>query len=106
VLLDVSSNQVGGPIPSKLVEGLCRRAKGVAQVQSFAASNNCLTGPFPTAFTECSALQSLDLNDNQIEGELPPGSLLGGMPMLNRLNLGSNNMHGAVPPSSGQTSTL
>jgi len=68
--------------------------------------NNSIFGAFPTALYRCTSIQYLDLSYNNLTGELPPdmGRSLG--ENLTTLVLDDNLFSGAIPPSLGSLKGL
>lgn len=87
--LSLTKLHVGNPIPAASICSL-------EQLSSLDASYNNLTGEFPTALYGCSALQFLDLSNNQLAGSLPRDINKLSSEMLH-LNLSANGFVGQVP---------
>ncbi|KAK6128732.1 hypothetical protein DH2020_037526 [Rehmannia glutinosa] len=117
--LDVSQNNLAGKIP-----GTIGKLKNIEQIELFAnqlsgelpdtfsnltsllrfdASENNLTGKIPESLAGLS-LESLHLNDNFLEGEIP--EVLALNPNLTELRLFNNRISGVLPEFLGMNSDL
>ncbi|CAA3032854.1 LRR receptor-like serine threonine- kinase HSL2 [Olea europaea subsp. europaea] len=117
--LDISNNSLTGKIPES-IGGL----KSVEQIElyknqlsgelpgaflnltyllRFDASENKLTGEMPESLASLS-LESLNLNDNSLEGVIP--DILALNPKLNQLHLFNNKFSGTLPGNLGMNSEL
>ncbi|OMO76605.1 hypothetical protein COLO4_25513 [Corchorus olitorius] len=83
--LDVSSNQLQGPLPS---------APPPPSLQKLLMSNNNLTGEIPTSFCNLTSLGYLDLSTNNLGGTIP--KCLAKQSWWH-LDLQFNNFHGQIP---------
>ncbi|KAJ0915814.1 putative protein kinase RLK-Pelle-LRR-XI-1 family [Helianthus annuus] len=95
-LLDLSINQISGPIPSDLF-----MLKNLTQVY---LDNNKFTGELPATIISRSSLYTLNLSRNQLTGRIPAG--LGFLYALEVLDLSRNKLSGnpglcSDEPSSG-----
>jgi hypothetical protein len=82
--LSLLTNRFSGQIPASLGQ--------LHRLQTLYLSNNTLHGFIPT-FQNCSTLQKLWLNGNNVVGGFS------GLPLgLKHLELGSNNLSGTIPP--------
>ncbi len=86
--LDLSQNQLRGPIPPELA--------GLASLQSLSLSGNRLNGAIPAALAGLANLRELNLGGNQLSGIIP--AALAGLSNLERLELWANQLSGAIPP--------
>ncbi|KAJ0909763.1 putative non-specific serine/threonine protein kinase [Helianthus annuus] len=86
-LLDLSSNNLSGQIPSELTT--------LHNLQSLNFSGNQLTGEIPNKIGDMKSLESFDLSVNNLSGELPTS--LSGLNFLGTFNVSYNNLIGRVP---------
>ncbi|XP_020081027.1 LRR receptor-like serine/threonine-protein kinase FLS2 [Ananas comosus] len=93
-VLDISSNELSGEIPSCL---------GMLQDQLLVLDmmNNALSGKIPTSLGKLGALAILDLSNNSLSGKIP--SSLQYCTQLINLNLGYNNFSGTIPKWIGES---
>ncbi|WVZ90432.1 hypothetical protein U9M48_036734 [Paspalum notatum var. saurae] len=90
--LSLATNRFSGQIPASLGQ--------LYRLQTLYLSNNTLHGVIP-AFQNCSNLQKLWLDGNNLLGDFP------GLPLgLKQLLLESNNLSGTIPPSLANITTL
>lgn len=90
--LSLATNRFSGQIPASLGQ--------LNRLQTLFLSNNTLHGFIP-AFENCSSLEELWLDGNNLAGEFPP------LPLgLKELSLGSNNLSGTIPPYLANITTL
>ncbi|KAI3456223.1 hypothetical protein Pfo_012886 [Paulownia fortunei] len=118
--LDLAYNSLSGPIPSSLTELTSAvqlelynnsltgeiPSKGWSNMTSLRrldASMNELTGPIPAELCEL-PLESLNLYENNLLGELPDG--IANSPNLYELRLFQNQLSGRLPPNLGKSSPL
>ncbi|XP_062200449.1 MDIS1-interacting receptor like kinase 2-like isoform X2 [Phragmites australis] len=88
--LDISGNNLSGPIPDEL--GDC------IKLQSLRINNNNFNGNLPGSIGNLESLQiMLDVSSNKLNGVLP--QQLGKLEMLEVLNLSHNQFSGRIPPS-------
>ena len=87
--LDLSSNNLSGPIPNVIGNFM--------NLNYLNLSNNQLTDEIPQEIFELPKLKYLLLNDNQLNGELP--DIFTQMDSINQLNLTRNNLSGLIPAS-------
>ncbi|KAL7128441.1 hypothetical protein ABFS83_14G317400 [Erythranthe nasuta] len=93
--LDLSSNQLEGPIPQNISTRLFRLRLG----------SNALNGVLPsTSLGKLVELVYLELNDNNLSGEIP--FELGMCRKLALLNLGHNRLTGQLPSVFGDLTSL
>ncbi|KAK9221937.1 hypothetical protein WN944_010368 [Citrus x changshan-huyou] len=94
--VDLSSNRFEGPIPlwsSNLTKLF------------LVLSNNHLSGEIPPSLKNCSLMDSLDLGENQLSGNIP--AWIGeSMPSLSILRLRSNHFNGTIPSELCKLSAL
>ncbi|KAJ0909751.1 putative non-specific serine/threonine protein kinase [Helianthus annuus] len=86
-LLDLSSNNLSGQIPSELTT--------LHNLQSLNLSRNLLTGEIPNKIGEMKSLEYFDLSVNNLSGELSMS--LSGLNFLSSFNVSYNNLTGRVP---------
>ncbi|PWA46658.1 leucine-rich repeat protein [Artemisia annua] len=88
-LLDLSSNNLVGHIPSELTT--------LIKLQSLNLSGNHLTGRIPEKIGALKELESFDLSLNNLSGELPIS--LSSLNLLSSFNVSYNNLTGKIPSS-------
>ncbi|KAJ9539783.1 hypothetical protein OSB04_026289 [Centaurea solstitialis] len=89
LILDLSSNNFSGQIPSELMS--------LQALLSLNLSRNQLTGRIPEKIGNMKYLESFDVSQNQLSGELPMS--LSGLSFLSSFNVSYNNFTGRVPHS-------
>ncbi|GKE65706.1 leucine-rich repeat protein [Tanacetum coccineum] len=89
MLLDLSSNNLTGHIPSELTT--------LVKLNSLNLSRNQLTGRIPKKIGNLKSLESFDVSKNKLYGELPMS--LSGLNSLSSFNVSYNNLTGRVPSS-------
>ena len=94
--LDLSENQLTGPIPPGL--------GSLANLEELRLRDNQLTGPIPTELVNLTNLEGLHLTRNQLTGPIP--SELGILANLRELALGGNQLTGHVPTQLGSLTNL
>ena len=94
--LDLSLNELSGPIPPELAS--------LSNLERLNLSWNKLSGEIPPGLGGLSDLRSLSLAGNGLSGGIPPE--LGGLPNLGFLHLSWNDLSGAIPPELGGLSNL
>ena len=94
--LDLSSNQLCGPLPAAL--------GNLSQLRSLDLSSNQLRGPLPAALGRLSQLYALFLSHNGLSGPLP--AELGNLSQLHTLFLAHNGLSGPLPAELGNLSQL
>ncbi|KAJ9167172.1 hypothetical protein P3X46_021842 [Hevea brasiliensis] len=89
ILLNLSSNELTGPILSEI--GLLQN---IAQLD---LSDNRLSGMIPTTIGKCLSLEQLRLEGNSFDGEIP--QVLSALQGLQGLDISRNNFAGGIPDS-------
>lgn len=87
--LDLSGNNISGPIPSDI-------AKRIPFVTNLDLSFNSFSGAIPPNLSNCSYLNTLKLQHNQLSGQIPEQ-----LSLLNRLidfDVSNNQLTGPIPP--------
>ena len=88
--VDLSNNQLSGPIPDRLFEGL-------TSLQLVWLNNNKLSGPIPEKLFEgLTSLENVHLNNNQLSGPIP-AKLFEGLTSLQTLHISCNQLSGPIP---------
>ena len=93
--LNLSANQLSGPIPSEL--------GNLANLQSLFLSDNQLSGPIPD-LGSLSNLRVLYLHKNELSGPIP--AELGNLANLKLLDLPNNQLSGSIPSELGNLINL
>ena len=94
--LNLSSNQLTGPIPAEL--------GNLSSLTELSLYNNRLTGPIPAELGDLSSLTALRLFSNQLTGPIP--ATLGNLSSLRALWLDSNQLTGSIPATLGNLPSL
>ncbi|KAL7613844.1 hypothetical protein Lser_V15G09156 [Lactuca serriola] len=89
MVLDLSSNNFSGQIPSELMD--------LKALRSLNLSRNQLTGRIPDKIGDLKLLESFDVSLNSLSGELPLS--LSSLSFLSNFNVSFNNLTGRVPSS-------
>ncbi|PWA91834.1 leucine-rich repeat domain, L domain-like protein [Artemisia annua] len=87
--IDLSSNNLIGPIPSEITE--------LHQLVALNLSKNTLQGQIPQTIDQMKEIQILDLSRNNFSGRLP--SSMSQMNFLNYLDVSYNSLSGRIPYS-------
>ncbi|CAM0910525.1 unnamed protein product [Alopecurus aequalis] len=85
--LDLSHNQLIGPIPSEI--------SSLSNLELLKLSNNQLSGKIPASLGQCLHLESLRLDGNHLEGDIP--SSLMNLRGIVEMDLSQNNLSGEIP---------
>ncbi len=85
--LDLSANQLSGPIPTELAS--------LTKLTHLYLYDNQLSGPIPAEIASLTNLTELDLSENQLSGPIP--SELGSLTKLEDLWLFGNQLSGPLP---------
>nr|XP_043633352.1 receptor-like protein EIX2 [Erigeron canadensis] len=88
-LLDLSSNNLVGHIPSELT--------ALRELKSLNLSRNQLSGMIPEKIGDIKSLETLDVSLNKLSGKLPMS--LSNLTFLNSFNVSWNHLTGRVPSS-------
>ena len=94
--LDLSGNELAGPIPPELGD--------LSSLRSLTLRANQLTGGIPPELGNLSDLTILTLFNNQLTGGIAPE--LGDLSNLEKLWLAGNRLTGPIPPELGNLSSL
>ncbi|KAK1295198.1 inactive leucine-rich repeat receptor-like protein kinase [Acorus calamus] len=90
--LDLSSNDLSGPIPSDI-------SKRIPYVTSLDLSNNGFSGGIPVGIANCSYLNTLNLQHNRLTGQIP-GQLIQ-LHRLTTFSVSDNSLSGPIPAFNG-----
>lgn len=93
--LELSGNELGGPIPPFLSQ--------LTLLRFLSLDSNELSGPIPANFFAKPDLVELYLGSNRLTGEIPP---VGAMTSLQTLHIQSNQLTGPLPPDLGSLTKL
>ena len=96
ISLDLSFNQLSGPIPPEL--------SALSNLQRLSLEGNQLSGPIPPELSALSNLKLLSLEANQLSGPIP--AELSALSNLQWLHLGANQLSGPIPPELSALSNL
>ncbi|KAL5549770.1 hypothetical protein UlMin_005001 [Ulmus minor] len=94
-ILDLSMNQISGPLPSNIGDGM----PGLIILR---LSDNRINGSIPTSLCRLNQFQVLDLSRNMLRGQIPQcwvGTWL-------YIDLSSNKLEGTIPASIGHHTSL
>ncbi|VFQ86342.1 unnamed protein product [Cuscuta campestris] len=86
--LDLSNNQINGPIPSNI-------SKILGFVTTLDLSSNNLSGGIPKNLANCTFLNVINLENNQLTGPIPPE--LGLLSRIKTFRVANNRLNGPVP---------
>ena len=95
-VLNLTRNQLTGPIPTELGE--------LSGLQELYLDSNHLSGQIPPALGRLSALVNLGLSANRLTGPIPQE--LGQLRNLNGLSLSNNQLTGPIPAELAQIESL
>ncbi|KAJ7000318.1 probable inactive receptor kinase At1g27190 [Populus alba] len=90
--LDLSNNDLSGPIPPEICNWL-------PYVVTLDLSGNKFSGPIPPEIVNCKFLNSLILSGNKLTGSIPYG--FGRLDRLKRFSVASNDLTGSIPEELG-----
>eukprot|EP00268_Persea_americana_P019393 TRINITY_DN19944_c0_g1_i4.p1 TRINITY_DN19944_c0_g1~~TRINITY_DN19944_c0_g1_i4.p1 ORF type:complete len:729 (-),score=117.72 TRINITY_DN19944_c0_g1_i4:319-2505(-) len=115
--LNLSSNKLSGPLPSKLehcaivdfsnnmLSGSVSRIRGWGNyVEVIHLSSNSLMGTLPNETSQFLRLTSFKISNNSLDGPLPP--VIGTYPELTVIDLSLNRLNGSLPPNLFTSSKL
>ena len=94
--LDLRDNALTGPIPSEL--------SSLSELVWLDLAGNGLTGPIPSELRDLARLTKLSLWRNDLTGSIPRA--LGALSKLEQLNLGENALTGSIPAEIGDLTNL
>ncbi|KAK9277286.1 hypothetical protein L1049_006826 [Liquidambar formosana] len=86
--LDLSGNNLSGPIPPQICTWL-------PYLVSLDLSSNDLSGSIPPEIVNCKFLNNLLLSENRLSGPIP--YQLGGLDRLKKLSVANNDLSGSIP---------
>ncbi|KAI3757263.1 hypothetical protein L6452_04797 [Arctium lappa] len=86
--LDLSSNDISGPIPSDIGDV-------IPYVTSLDLSNNNLSGPTPPTIANCTFINVLRLENNHLTGRIPPE--ISGLDRIKVFSVANNRLSGPIP---------
>ncbi|KAL5547761.1 hypothetical protein UlMin_002992 [Ulmus minor] len=95
-LLNISSNQIQGFLPSNITH--------LKDLQVLDLMGNRITGKIPESFSFLTKLQVLNLGKNNLSGPIPPS--FSNLSSLTSLNLGTNTLSGFIPSELGRLRNL
>ena len=94
--LNLARNQLSGPIPGEL--------GNLANLETLVLDDNQLSGPIPAQLGNLANLESLALDENQLSGPIP--AQLGNLANLETLVLDENQLSGPIPAELGNLANL
>jgi len=94
--LNLSNNQLSGPLPPKI--------GNLAALTRLGLWDNQLSGPLPPEIGNLAALTYLSLGSNQLSDSIPPE--IGNLAALTSLTLSDNQLSGPLPPEIGNLAAL
>ncbi|DAD49375.1 TPA_asm: hypothetical protein HUJ06_031797 [Nelumbo nucifera] len=97
IFLDLSNNQIAGPIPIQLMISL-------KNLKILNLTNNQFEGPIPMETMKLDELQELRVGKNKLNGTIPTD--IGLLSNLRILELQENQFHGPIPSSIGKLTML
>ncbi|CAN6294758.1 unnamed protein product [Urochloa humidicola] len=102
-IFSIVSNNINGIVPATI--GRSRALSYLGLGYNLLEASRPQDWAFITSLTNCTQLQYLTLNDNQLGGELPNslGNLSSGLVML---YMTENNFSGSIPPGIGNLASL
>ncbi|KAH0904903.1 hypothetical protein HID58_044406 [Brassica napus] len=95
--LELYYNQFTGTIPHNITS--------LSKLTFFSASYNAFTGTLPSSLFTIPSMDSVDLFDNQLNGNLELGNI-SSPPKLRVLNVGRNNLRGPIPATLSKFTNL
>ena len=105
--LDLSGNDLTGPIPAALGDLKLLQELNLAERWDSTSRQwltNALAGPIPDELGRLENLSSLSLSGNELTGRIPDA--LGNLANLESLRLGGNGLTGPIPSSLGRLANL
>ncbi|KAG5142857.1 hypothetical protein JHK82_018552 [Glycine max] len=97
--IDLSSWKLEGDFPNWLLENNTKMTNALFRNCSF-------TGTFQLPMRPLPNIQTIDVSDNTIKGQIPSNNISSIHPNLQYLNLSRNNIQGLIPSELGQMSLL
>ncbi|KAL2626667.1 hypothetical protein AAZV13_07G125900 [Glycine max] len=97
--IDLSGWKLEGDFPHWLLENNTKITKALFRNCSF-------TGTFQLPMRPLHNIQTIDVSDNTVNGQIPSNNISSIYPNLQYLNLSGNNIQGSIPSELGQMSLL
>ncbi|KAL2626675.1 hypothetical protein AAZV13_07G126200 [Glycine max] len=97
--IDLSGWKLEGDFPHWLLENNTKMTDALFRNCSF-------TGTFQLPMSPLPNIQTIDVSDNTVNGQIPSNNISSIYPNLQYLNLSGNNIQGSIPSELGQMSLL
>lgn len=121
--LNLETNQISGTIPKSvftnltsltilnlannhLTGGISENIGNLQALQKLFLSNNSLTGTIPASITKLHSIFYINIEKNQLVGEIQLPSSPAQWPLIRNLALDNNRLTGVIPDSIGYLTTL